>query len=141
MKCFACGKGDLLHHSKPLTYTYKGQSIELEQPGLWCDICNEGILSNDDIAKTESAFDEFKAKVDGLLTPKEIRRIRKDVLKITQEEAGRIFGGGKNAFGRYERGVTKPIAAVSNLLKMLEMHPEDKNFFLNKEKNEQRPRY
>jgi HTH-type transcriptional regulator/antitoxin MqsA len=141
MKCFACGQGKLLQRTKLLTYTYKGQSIELKQSGLWCDHCDEGILSDDDIKETELAFDEFKSKVDGLLPPKEIRRIRKDVLKITQEEAGRIFGGGKNAFGRYERGLTKPMAAVSNLLKMLEMHPEDKNFFLNKEVARQQPRH
>lgn len=137
MKCFACGKGELSHRSKPLMHTYKGQSIELKQPGLWCENCEEGILSGDDIAKTESEFDEFKSKVDGLLSPVEIRRIRKDVLKITQEEAGLIFGGGKNAFGRYERGDTKPMAAVSNLLKMLALHPEDKNFFLPKKKGDE----
>jgi len=65
------------------------------------------------------------------LTPEEIRHIRKDVLKITQEEAGRIFGGGKNGFSRYERGEIRPLAAVSNLLKILERHPEDLKYLYN----------
>ena len=85
MKCFACGQGELRQCTKSLTYTYKSQSIELEQTGLWCNYCDEGILSNSDIEKTELAFDAFKSKVDGLLPPNEIRRIRKEVLKITQE--------------------------------------------------------
>ena len=69
---------------------------------------------------SKKAFEKFKTKVDGLLSPEEIRHIRKDILKLTQEEAGRIFGGGKNGFSRYERGETKPLPAISNLLKMLE---------------------
>lgn len=36
----------------------------LEQPGLWCDACEEGILNGDDIAKTEKDFEKFKIKVD-----------------------------------------------------------------------------
>jgi HTH-type transcriptional regulator / antitoxin MqsA len=132
MKCHACNKGALHHKTKSQLFTYKGKFITLKQPGLWCDSCEEGILSGEDIAKTENAFDEFKSKVDGLLTPKEIRRIRKDVLNLTQEEAGKIFGGGKNGFSRYERGETKPLPAISNLLKLLERHPEDLKYIINK---------
>jgi HTH-type transcriptional regulator/antitoxin MqsA len=133
MKCHACSKGVLSQKTKPQVYTYKGKSIMLEQPGLWCNSCEEGILNGDDIAKTENAFDEFKSKVDGLLRPEEIRHIRKDVLKLSQQEAGRIFGGGKNGFSRYERGETKPMLAVSNLLKLLERHPEDLKYFVDKQ--------
>lgn len=132
MKCHACHKGTLHHKTKPQIFTYKDKSITLGQPGLWCDSCGEGILSGDDIAKTEKAFEKFKTKVDDLLSPDEIRRIRKDILKLTQEEAGKICGGGKNAFSRYERGETKPMSAVSNLLKMLERHPEDLKYLINK---------
>lgn len=135
MKCHACNKGNLTQKTKPQMFTYKGKSITLEQPGLWCDSCEEGILSGDDIAKTEKAFEEFKSKVDGLLCPEAIRHIRKDILKITQEEAGKIFGGGKNGFSRYERGETKPMPAVSNLLKMFERHPEDLKYFTDQQKS------
>lgn len=92
MKCYACKKGELSYKVKPQLFTYKDKSISLEQPGLWCDSCEEGILSGEDIAKTEKAFDDFKIKVDGLLTPAEIRHIRKDILGLTQEEAAKIFG-------------------------------------------------
>ncbi|MHB1946615.1 MAG: type II toxin-antitoxin system MqsA family antitoxin [Gammaproteobacteria bacterium] len=135
MKCYACNKGNLTQKTKPQVFTYKGKSITLEQPGLWCDSCDEGILSGEDIAKTEKDFDEFKSKVDGILRPEEIRRIRKDVLHLSQEEAGKIFGGGKNGFSRYERGETKPMPAVSNLLKMFERHPEDLKYFTEQQKS------
>jgi HTH-type transcriptional regulator/antitoxin MqsA len=64
MKCHACSKGTLHHKKKSKIYTYKGKSITLEQPGLWCDACEEGILNGDDIAKTEKDFEKFKIKVD-----------------------------------------------------------------------------
>ena len=133
MKCHACKNGNLHHKMKPQIYTYKGNSITLQQPGYWCDSCEEGILNGEDIAKTEKAFEDFKGKIDGSLTPDEIRHIRKNVLKLTQEQAGKIFGGGKNGFSRYERGENKPLPAIINLLKILERHPEDLRFITNKE--------
>lgn len=134
MKCHACNKGTLTHKVKEQFFTYKGKSIKLDQPGLWCSSCEEGILSGEDIAMTEKAFDEFKSKIDGLLNPEEIKHIRKDILKISQEEAGRLFGGGKNGFSRYERGEIKPLPAISILLKMFERHPEDLKYFIDVEK-------
>lgn len=132
MKCHACKKGVLHRKTRSQIFTYKDKSITLEQPGLWCDSCEEGILDGKDISSTEKAFEKFKAKIDALLSPEEIRHIRKDILKLTQEEAGKIFGGGKNGFSRYERGETKPLPAISNLLKMLERHPEDLKYFIDK---------
>ena len=45
-------------------------------------------------------------------------------LKLTQLEAARLAGGGKNAFSRYERGQAKPVAAVLNLFRLLDKHPD-----------------
>lgn len=129
MFCSACHKGILSRKRKEMVYTYKEKSITLKQVGLWCDTCDEGILSGDDIAATEKDFEAFKARVDGILNPEEIRHIRKNVLSLTQKDASLIFGGGKNAFSRYERGIIIPSLAVSNLLKSLERHPGDVNYF------------
>ena len=131
MRCLACQKGTLSRTIKEQVFSYKGKSITLEQPGMWCDHCEEGILSGRDIEVTEKAFEEFKAKVDNLLSPADIRRIR-NILQLTQREAAEIFGGGKNAFSRYETGDLKPSVALSNLLKMFERHPEDLKYFSRK---------
>lgn len=45
-------------------------------------------------------------------------------LGLTQKQAGRIFGGGVNAFSRYERGITSPPKSLLALLTILDMHPE-----------------
>ena len=41
-----------------------------------------------------------------------------------QRQAADIFGGGVNAFSRYETGRTKPPLALVKLLRVLEKHPE-----------------
>ncbi|HQU79080.1 MAG TPA: type II toxin-antitoxin system MqsA family antitoxin [Azonexus sp.] len=45
-------------------------------------------------------------------------------LALDQREAAEIFGGGVNAFSRYENGKTKPSLALVKLLKVLDRHPD-----------------
>jgi HTH-type transcriptional regulator / antitoxin MqsA len=45
-------------------------------------------------------------------------------LALHQREAAEIFGGGVNAFSRYENGKTKPPLALVKLLKVLDRHPD-----------------
>jgi HTH-type transcriptional regulator / antitoxin MqsA len=65
-KCPFCKHGILEKKTVKETYTYRGYSAEVEQPGEWCDTCGEGILSGDDLRATESEIRDFQAKVDGL---------------------------------------------------------------------------
>jgi len=105
------------------TYTYKGHDLQVEQPGEFCDRCDEGIVTGGDMKATEQAFHDLRATVDGLLTSTEVRRIRTG-LKLTQRQAGEIFGGGPNAFSRYERGLAMQPRAVDALLRLLDRHPK-----------------
>jgi HTH-type transcriptional regulator/antitoxin MqsA len=52
----------------------------------------------------------------------ESARVRKK-LALHQREATAIFGGGANAFSRYENGKTKPPLALVKLLMLLDRHP------------------
>jgi HTH-type transcriptional regulator/antitoxin MqsA len=65
----------------------------------------------------------LKAEVDGLLLPETVRRIRKR-LKLTQKEAGRIIGGGPNAFQKYETGEILVSKAITSALLLLDRNPE-----------------
>ena len=56
------------------------------------------------------------------ISAQEIRAIR-EMLGLTQAEAGEIIGGGPRAFTKYEAGTVKPAASVINLLKLLEADP------------------
>ena len=57
------------------------------------------------------------------IDPSYITTVRKK-LDLDQREAAEIFGGGVNAFSRYENGKTKPPLALVKLLKMLDRHPD-----------------
>jgi putative zinc finger/helix-turn-helix YgiT family protein len=65
----------------------------------------------------------LKAKVEGLLEPQAVRRIRKR-LKLTQKDAGRLIGGGPNAFQKYESGDVLPSHAVTSALLLLNRDPK-----------------
>ncbi len=121
--CPFCKKGFLQQKLKKLTFSYKGRKLVLAQPGEYCSSCAEGIVDGDDIKATEKELHNFRAQVDGLLTTDQVRRIRKK-LRLTQQEAAEVFGGGPNAFSRYERGEVRQTKALDQLLRLLDEHPE-----------------
>jgi len=66
----------------------------------------------------------FNRQVNAIeVDPLFIAGVRKK-LALDQREAAEIFGGGVNAFSRYETGKTRPSVALMKLLKVLEKHPE-----------------
>ena len=67
---------------------------------------------------------EFNKQVNAsIVDPAFIAGARKK-LALDQREAAEIFGGGANAFSRYENGKTKPPLALVKLLKVLDRHPD-----------------
>jgi HTH-type transcriptional regulator/antitoxin MqsA len=67
---------------------------------------------------------EFNKKVNAGLTPIDLLTQVRERLNLTQQEAARVFGGGPNAFSRYESGKTKPPVALVKLFQLLDRHPE-----------------
>ena len=67
---------------------------------------------------------DFNRQVNAaMVDPDFIARVRRK-LSLDQREAAEIFGGGVNAFSRYENGKTKPPLALVKLLKVLDRHPD-----------------
>lgn len=120
--CPVCFQGTLHRRIKQVALEYRGHLFEQDQPGDWCDVCGEGILNGEDLQATELAWLAFRDAVDRE-EGQALARIRRK-LKLTQAEAAKLTGGGKNAFSRYERGETRPMPAVLNLFKLLDKHPE-----------------
>ncbi len=122
-QCPFCGEGHLTRESRDVEYKYRGHTLLISQPGLYCNCCSESILEPADLKATRIDLQELKARVDGLPGPREVRRLRK-LIGWTQEEAGGILGGGHNAFSRYERGELAPPKAIGILLTLLGKHKE-----------------
>ncbi len=125
MKCPACGAAKLVHDTRDLAYTYKGETTTLpDVTGDFCPACGEAVLDANESARTSALMLEFHKEVNAsIVDPVFIASVRKK-LKLDQREAAAIFGGGVNAFSRYENGKTKPPLALVKLLKVLDRHPE-----------------
>jgi len=116
--------GAPMHRSvRPMTITYKGESITFDMPGWYCDQSEEGIHTGADMKVSDRMLNRLKARSEGLLEPEEIRRIRKK-LKLSQEAAGLLIGGGPRAFQKYESGDLLPSRAVSSALILLDHDPK-----------------
>jgi HTH-type transcriptional regulator/antitoxin MqsA len=89
-KCPFCKNGVLEEKTVKEIYTYKEHSLEVEQPGKWCDTCGEGILSGEDLTATESEIRDFQAKIDKLAVPGRIRNIFPPVCAIQKHKTSRV---------------------------------------------------
>ena len=125
MKCPVCGAAELVHDIRDLPYTYKGETTVI--PAVTADFCPACDESITDMAETERVMRErqaFNKQVNAaIVDPAFIVNVRKK-LDLGQREAAEIFGGGINAFSRYENGKTKPPLALVKLLKLLDRHPD-----------------
>lgn len=125
MKCPACGAAKLVRDSRDSSYTYKGETTTIPAvAGGYCPACGEAVLDASESARTSAAMLEFNKQVNAsIVDPQFIASVRKK-LRIGQREAAQIFGGGVNAFSRYENGKTRPPLALVKLLKVLDRHPD-----------------
>jgi HTH-type transcriptional regulator/antitoxin MqsA len=108
---------------RPFVVTYKGRSVTVELPGYYPENGDEGVHVGDDMAVTDAALRALKEKIEGLPSPATIRRVR-EKLKLSQREAGGLLKVGENAFDKYERGLVEPSGPTSQLLRLLDQHPE-----------------
>jgi HTH-type transcriptional regulator/antitoxin MqsA len=125
MQCLACGAAKLVADSRDISYSYKGEStIISDVKGDFCPACGEAFFDNVESQRISAAMLTFNKQVDAaIVDPLFITHVRKK-LALDLQEAAEIFGGGVNAFSRYENGKAKPPLALVKLLKMLDIHPE-----------------
>ena len=124
MKCPVCGAAELIHDTREIPYSYKGETTILKTNGEFCPACGESIHDREDSERVMREMQSFIRKVNAaFVDPEFIVRVRKK-LALDQREAAEIFGGGVNAFSRYENGTTKPPLALVKLLKVLDRHPD-----------------
>jgi HTH-type transcriptional regulator/antitoxin MqsA len=125
MKCPVCGVAELVRDTRDMPYTYKGESTVIPAlTGDYCPACAEVVLEMEEAERFGQQIREFNKQVNAaIVDPQFIAGVRKK-LKLDQREAAELFGGGVNAFSRYENGKTKPSLALVKLLKVLDQHPD-----------------
>jgi len=121
--CHECGQV-MRRDVRDFTITSQGLSSTFPMPGWYCtgENCDEAIANSEDMKVSSRELHILKAKAANLLAASKVRRVRR-TLGLTQREAGLILGGGPNAFQKYEAAELVPSKAISNLLRVLEVHP------------------
>ncbi len=104
------------------TIRFGSMTRGVEVPGWYPDDDSDSVHSGADLAASDAAFHELKAAYAA-----HVRKVRKR-LGLTQEEAGRLVGGGRRAFQKYESGVMAPSDAAVGLIEILDRHPEEVAF-------------
>jgi len=125
MKCPVCGAAHLIHDTRDLPYTYKGEATVIPAVTAdFCPACDESITDMNETERVMREMQAFNKQVNAaIVDPAFIVKVRKK-LDLGQREAAEIFGGGINAFSRYENGKTKPPLALVKLFKLLDGHPD-----------------
>ncbi|MDD2134241.1 type II TA system antitoxin MqsA family protein [Pseudomonas kurunegalensis] len=125
MKCPLCGGAELVAQSQDMPYRYKGVATVIPDVfGDHCPACGEVVLRMGEAQRMSDLMSAFERQVNGaVVDPAFIAAMRRK-FDLDQREAGEIFGGGVNAFSRYENGKTTPPVALVKLLKLLDRHPE-----------------
>lgn len=115
--------GAPLHRDvRPLTLTYNGETITVDMPGWYGEPPAESLHSGEDMKVSDRALNLMKARAEGLLEPLDIKRIRKK-LRLSQQAAGDLIGGGPRAFQKYEAGDALPSRAICSALILLDRDP------------------
>jgi len=112
---------------RDVPYAYKGKKTVMKAVrGQFCNNrkCREVIMELGESVRTSKEMIEFNKKVNAELTPIALLANVRERLKLTQRQAAKVFGGGANAFSRYESGKTKPPVALVKLLRVLDKHPD-----------------
>jgi len=125
MKCPVCGAAELIHDTRDLPYTYKGENTVIPSVVAdFCPACGESIIDSAETERVMQEMQAFNKQVNAAIVDTAfIVHVRKK-LNLGQREAAEIFGGGINAFSRYENGKTKPPLALVKLFKLLDRHPD-----------------
>ena len=125
MKCPVCGAAQLIHDTRDLPCTYKGETTTTSAVTAdFCPACDESITNMMETERVMREMQAFNKQVNAaIVDPSFIINVRKK-LDLGQREAAEIFGGGVNAFSRYENGKTKPPLALVKLLKLLDRYPD-----------------
>lgn len=118
--CPVCMQRTLHDGVRATSVAYQGTVYEYDQAGAFCDYCEDGITFNNEQEDVQWAA--FRDAVDAKIAA-EMEAICKR-RHLSRQDVMLLVGGGKNAFKRYVDLETRPTAAVWNLMRAIDKHPE-----------------
>lgn len=121
--CPVCGDEKLHEVQRLVTRESEGYVKKVPFHASLCESCGCETLTEKQASFNKRAMTDFYREADGLLTGSQIKEIRR-ALNLTQAEASNIFGGGKNAFTKYENGDVTQSAAMDKLIRTASAVPQ-----------------
>jgi len=116
--CPMCEEGTLTPTARTTKFEYRGSDLVVDDLEVsTCSLCDSELVLPEQSKKNQVTIADKKRSLDGLLTSVEIVAFRKKY-KLTQVVASTIFGGGTNAFSKYERGDTIQSVAMDRLIRL-----------------------
>ena len=127
MKCFQCGKGQLVSKSTEIAGKVRGETLTVRSEAAVCNMCGFQVLSKAQSSAYGIAVADAYRERHGLLTSKELKTIRKR-LAMSQRDFAVFLGVGVASVKRWDAGLiqdeamdrlvrlgTDPQAARTNL--------------------------
>lgn len=121
--CPVCEEGALDEVRKDLDFEYKGEVRTISNQLIYeCHTCGESLQNKKDRRTLEKLLTDSRRTIDGLLTSRQIRRIRK-IFGMTQSDFAAALKVGEKNFARYESGQSMQGRTTDSLLRILERYP------------------
>lgn len=95
----------------PHEYTVEGLSQAI------CDHCDTSGYLEGQLAENKKLISDFQKSLVKIMGPSDILELRVKY-SLSQAQAAQIFGGGANAFSKWERGEVIPAESTANLLRL-----------------------
>lgn len=127
-KCPVCGEGELSPQTFSEVFTINGQKIVVHDlEGSLCNVCGADPILQPQILRNQALIADAKRAHLGLLKGSQIKLIR-ETLGLTQKQAAEKFGGGPNAFSKYERGEVIQSEPMDKLLRAVLVAPRSVSY-------------
>ena len=121
--CPVCEEGQLHETTFADDFKHGDSTIHVKDLECFaCDSCGADPVYKDQIRRNHLRVADAKRTSDGLLVGEEIKAIRAD-LGLSQSDAALLFGGGANAFSKYERGDVIQSKSMDKLLRLASKFP------------------
>lgn len=126
--CPACEIGELRATQGDTTIAYEGESLVVVGTHFSvCANCGEEVVLPEQAKINDVLYADAKKLKDDLWTCGRIAAFRAE-WGLSQQEASRLFGGGANAFSKYERGEVIHSRSMDLLMRVFEASGEARQY-------------
>lgn len=120
--CSACGAATLSKRLAPFEFSHEGRIVSIDDWQTYCEVCHNVSYVDDQFDLHQSAIAEKIRKIDNLLTPLDLLRIR-GRYGFSQPEMEKLLSIGPKTWTRWERGKVTHTKATDLVIRRMDEDP------------------